>query len=168
MVPQRPGEGGAGIIHRIRNAMGGAVVNTCSEMGCELSCGGLTEFVVLKGELVASDRRMCDCLVFVAARPIVIGVAELKSRVAHANEVMEKLCNGSTVAVNILRRYTQGHDYRLCHVVLSRRWNVPEYRVITGRWIFVGGKRYPVLAKRCGFSLRDAIAASVGSPSPSR
>jgi len=129
-----------------------AVVERCAEQHCELRLDGLSNYVVLKGEQVCPDRRMCDCIIFVATESgVTIGIVELKSKTAHASEVIEKLTNASESALEIL----DGCGVRTAkpefwHLVLSKRWDASEYRVITNRKIIVGGKKYPVIPKRCG------------------
>jgi len=131
-----------------------AAMARCSEQHCELRLGGLSHYVVLKGERVCPDRKMCDCIVFVMMDDrMIIGIVELKSRTAHAREVIEKLTNASKSALKILDECGDrlvGLEFY--HLVLSKRWNSSEYRVITGHKVSVRGKKYHIIPKRCGTS----------------
>jgi len=53
-------------------------VNHCSERRCKLKLAGLSVYIVLKGEKICDDRRICDCIIFTTGDEyIVIGIVEL-------------------------------------------------------------------------------------------
>ena len=52
-------------IERIKSDCAHALRRRCSESGCTLRLGGLSSRVVLKGEELYQDRKMCDCIIFI-------------------------------------------------------------------------------------------------------
>ena len=144
----------------IRTNFSEAVVPRCSDMGCTLELDGLPNSVVLKGEKIATDRKICDCLVFAVRNRVLIGVVELKSKTVHADEVVEKLTNGTETALQVLDRC--GNDRmkpQVYNLVLAKRWDGSEYRVLTNRKVMVRGRKYLILPKRCGVSFSGIISS---------
>lgn len=150
------------VINFIKNNFARAAVTRCFERGCELKFNGLDKYVVLKGERVCRDRKMCDCIIFKARGYIIIGIAELKSKTAHSSEIVEKLTNGSEIALDILKegviKYKRSLMYQFCHLVLCKKWHTSEYKVISREKITVKGKRYDIILKRCGVSFSEIIS----------
>lgn len=148
-----------GVLDRIRKTRSHAMVRRCAQRNCRLVLDGLGNHVVLKGEFICKDRKICDCIIFVQNRHVIIAIAELKSRVAHSVEILEKLRNGSEIALDILEHCSQAHvEFEFYHIVLAKSWSTSEYRVITNRKIRVRGKKYSIIPKRCGCSLSDLIS----------
>ena len=145
------------VIDCIKNNFTNAIVPRCFEMGCMLNLNGLSNHVVLKGETICQNRRICDCIIFTEG--IIIGIVELKSRTAHSSEIEEKLTNGSEIALNILDKCSNNDmKFEFYHLVLAKKWHSSEYKVITSRKIVVRGKRYHVIPKRCGISFSAIIS----------
>jgi len=144
------------VIDCIKNNFTNAIIPRCSERSCRLKLNSLSNYVVLKGERICQDRRICDCIIF--TREIIIGIVELKSKTAHSSEIEEKLTNGSEIALNILESCSNnGIKFEFYHLVLAKKWHSSEYKVITSRKIVVRGKRYHVIPKRCGISFSAII-----------
>jgi len=138
-----------------------ALETRCSDKGCELKLFGLKNYIVLKGEDLCQSRRICDCIIFKVHSYIIVGIVELKSKTAHSSEVVEKLTNGSNVALDILEKCSDKHmKFEFYHIVLCKRWTSSEYRVIISRKITVRGKRYNIMLKRCGVSFSEIISGS--------
>ena len=146
------------VIDRIRNNFTNAIIHRCSEMGCRLRLNGLSNRVVLKGERICQDRRICDCIIFTGS--IIIGIVELKSKTANSSEIEEKLTNGSEIALNILERCCDNDiKFEFYHIVLAKKWRSSEYKAINSRKIVVRGKRYDIIPKRCGVSFAAIISS---------
>ena len=131
-----------------------AIINSCAEKGCKLELNDLEEHIVLKGEKILQDRKMCDCIIFLKH---VVGFVELKSKTVHATEVVEKLTNGTKAAIDILEGCNNSTDFNFFHIVLAKKWNSSEYRVITKKKIKIRGKRYDIIPKKCGTSFCQII-----------
>lgn len=142
------------LIQHVKNKFDYARIPCCREAGCELRLNGLINYVVLKGELLCKNRKMADCIIFVRYdAKVVIGIVELKSGNMHAEEVKEKLTNSLEVAFNILDDLGR-HDfqYRFHIIVLCRKWDDSEYRIIISKKIKFHGKNYSILPKKCNDS----------------
>lgn len=141
----------------IKNNFTNAIIPRCSEMGCRLRLNGLSNRVVLKGERICQDRRICDCIIFTGC--IIIGIVELKSKTAHSSEIVEKLTNGTEIALDILEMCCDNDmKFEFHHLVLAKKWHSSEYKVITSKRIVVRGKRYDIIPKRCGISFSAVIS----------
>jgi len=132
----------------------------CSEKGCELRLHGLGDLVILNGDGLCQDRKMCDCIIFSESDDLIVGIVELKGRTVHASEVIDKLTNASEIAAGILESASRGRlSFQVYHLVLAKRWSTSEYEVLRHRRITVRGRRYHVIPKRCGISFSEVIAS---------
>lgn len=147
------------VIDCVKSKFTNAIITRCSEMGCRLKLDGLSNYVILKGERICQDRRICDCIIFIRDDSIIIGIVELKSKTAHSSEIEEKLTNGSLIALKILERCCDNSvKFEFYHLVLSKSWYSSEYMVIISRKIRVRGKKYEIIPKRCGVSFSKVIS----------
>ena len=147
------------VINCIESDFINAIIARCSEKGCSLRLNGLSNHVVLKGERICKDRRICDCIIFTRDNCIIIGVVELKSKTIHSTEIVEKLTNGSEIALGILEECSDNDmKFEFYHLVLSKRMPPSEFRVITSEKIIVRGKRYDIVPKKCGISFSALIS----------
>jgi hypothetical protein len=102
---------------------------------------------------------MCDRIVFAAHNGLSIGIIELKSKTVHADEVVDKLTNGTEAALEISAQWANKQvSLRIYHLVLAQSWHPSQYKVITTRKITVGGKKYGILPQRCGVSFSQVIS----------
>jgi len=145
------------VIERIRARYPTAVSPRCEESGCRLGLEGLSDFVVLRPEGLCGDQRMCDCLVFVAARPVVVGCVELKSKTTHHSEVQKKLLNGAKLAKQALADCGADGDPALYLVALCKRWKEIERGPLIKRQLDLQGRKHSVVTKRCGISFLEII-----------
>jgi len=146
-------------VKSIKSKFTNAVIARCREMGCELKLNGLSNYVILKGERICGDRRICDCIIFTRDNCIIIGIVELKSKTIHSSEIIEKLTNGSEIALDILEECSDNRmKFEFYHLVLCKSWHSSEYKVITSRKIIVKGKRHDILPKRCGVLFSEVIS----------
>lgn len=146
-------------IDRIKSDLAHALRRRCSESGCTLRLDGLRNRVVLKGEGICQDRKMCDCIVFVPNGSVIIGIVELKGKTVHTSEVADKLTNSAEIALDIFEKYVDRRmKPRFRHLLLHRGLDGSERRKIERRRIKVGGKGYDIITKRCGVRFRDVIS----------
>lgn len=118
-------------IDRIKSDFSHASRRRCSESGCTLRLDGLSDHVVLKGEEICQDRKVCDCIIFVVGSPVVIGIVELKSRTVHSSEIVDKLTNGSEIALDVLEKCIGRQiKFEFYHLLLSQRLDPAERRKI--------------------------------------
>jgi len=146
-------------IDRIKSDFAHALRRRCSEGGCTLRLDGLTNRVVLKGDGICQDRKMCDCIVFVVNGSVIIGIVELKGKTVHTSEVADKLTNSSEIALSILEKYADwGTKPTIRHLLLHKGLDSSELRKIERRRIGIRGKRYDIIAKPCGVSFSTVIS----------
>ena len=63
-------------IERIKSNFAEEMVTHCSERSCKLKLVGLSDYVVLKGEKMRGDCKICDCLIFTENADGLIGLVE--------------------------------------------------------------------------------------------
>ena len=144
---------------RIKSDFAHALRCGCSESGCMLRLDGLRDRVVLKGEELCQDRKMCDCIIFIVDSSVVIGVAELKSKTIRTSAVADKLANGSEIALDIFEKYAgRRMKLRIYHLLLHSGLDSSERRKIERKRIKVRGKGYDIITKPCGVHLSAVIS----------
>ena len=148
------------IIACIKNDCSEEMVNHCSERNCKLKLTGMSNYVVLEGERICSDHKICDCVIFtVENNQIIIGIIELKSKTAHSSEIEKKLINGSKVALDMLEKCNDKRlKFNFYHIVLSKTWSSSERRIIVSKRIRIGGKEYDIIPKKCGLSFLELLS----------
>lgn len=138
-------------IDRIRSDFPHALRRHCSERGCTLRLDGLRNRVVLKGEEICQDRKMCDCIIFVVNSSVIIGIVELKSKTVHTSEVADKLTNSSEIAFGIFEKYADKHTKpRIHYLLLHKGLDPSEHRKIQKRRIEVRGEERNIVTIPCG------------------
>ncbi len=146
------------IVSCIKKRFAYAVIKKCSESNCQLKLNGLSNYIVLKGEKICNDRKICDCIIFKENHHIIIAVIELKSKNIRASEIREKLTNGREKGLMVLEKCNDNDTIDFFHIVLYKNIRVPEYRVIAAEKIMINGKRHPVILKKCGESFSKLIS----------
>lgn len=143
----------------VKNDFSNAVISNCQEGRCKLNLDGLNNYVLLKGEIICTDRKICDCIIFTKDNLIIIGTIELKSKDIHASEIVEKLTNGSEIALDIINKCKVDYmKFEFYPLVLWKSIRTPEYKVITSKKIIVRGKKYNIIPQRCGCSFSTVIS----------
>ena len=138
------------------------IVNSCTERGskCKLKLDGMNKHIILKGERLCSDQKICDCFVFAKEVDLeIVALVELKSRSAHASEVEEKLANSLERAIEILDDCgVSVKDVRRSLIVLAKNWRTAEHKKIRRSAIKIRGIKEGIIAEKCDNSLRDIIS----------
>ena len=156
------------IITDISNCIGGdedyakARIRRCSESGCKLVLDRLPNRVILKGERLVQDRKICDCIIFAiyeeAKGNLIVGIVELKSKTVDVDSVVKKLTNGSELALNILENCQKDlRNLKFYHVILSKGESSSKLKTLKRRKILFRGKRYNIIHKRCGESFWQIV-----------
>ena len=136
----------------IRENFGDGLVRRCADSGCRLGLKGLESFLVLKGERLCEHERISDCIIF--ADNVLIGIVELKSKTAHANQIIDKLTNAASLTLAILRKCgTRSSDFEILFIVLCKAWRVSDHRIISNRRIRLKGRNFGIVTKKCGTNL---------------
>jgi hypothetical protein len=138
-------------------------IKRCSEKGtgCKLKLNTSYEHVILKGEKICSDRKICDCIIFVNQNDtIIVGIVELKSKHIDASAIEEQLTNGSKIALKILKKcpdtYNESNFYP---IVLAKGWGrASKHAVMKNIKIQFGSERRRIITKKCGDSFLEIIS----------
>jgi hypothetical protein len=146
------------VLDCIKNNNSDVIKNHCEDSGCQLKFNGLSKYVILKGDEIHRNCKMCDCIIFVEQdNRIIIGVVELKSKTIHVNEVKEKLENGSKTAFDIIKECGNKNKLDFCFLVLHKGINGSTFKLLSKKKIEVNGRKHNILIKSCGFSFLNAI-----------
>jgi len=146
-------------IECIREKFGNSAIKHCKEKGCNLNLENIRNHIILKGEKICRNRKICDCIIFIERNgKIIVVIVELKSRTVHVNEVVEKLQNASQVASQILNSCNSG-NYKVDFfpIVLAKRWITIESKRLTDERIKFRNKNYLILPKSCGTPLHQIL-----------
>ena len=145
-----------------------AVQTKCAESGCKLILDRkkLGTFLLLKGESVRPGKPACDCIIFIPPKEsekekgkIIVGLTELKSKTVHVSHVCNQLTGGLNFALELL--YDKGINakgFKCYAMVVAKKWNTPEYKLLTSKKLVYRGVKYRILPKKCGASFADIIS----------
>jgi hypothetical protein len=132
------------VIDQISSEYDYAVVESCREGGCRLDIDITHHRIILKGEKLCPNQRICDNIIFVENNVIEIILVEFKSRNVNVREVEEKLETCSRKALSVFGEFYGNTSFSLCHIVISRSWRPHEYRILKSRRLTIEGKRYSI------------------------
>jgi hypothetical protein len=146
-------------LNSIRMEFQAFVRERCEEAGCVCRCDGLPEHVILNGDQLQPDRPMPDGVFFISVSGVSVALVELKGRNADVSVVVRKLRNGGVTALEILKRVGyQARPSSMLYVLLTKAWrSSSEFIVMTRSKVEVAGRRYDIIAKRCGHALSDIL-----------
>jgi hypothetical protein len=146
-------------IARIKRDYAHALRDRCSERRCTLRLDHLSDHIVLKGEEICEDRKMCDSIVFVVNSSVTIGIVELKSKTIHTSEVADKLANSSEIALDIFKKHGDRRTKsEFLHILLYKALDGSESRKLRDRKIKVEGREHDIIPERCGSSFSKIIS----------
>lgn len=154
MTARRAEQGGA--CPRVRRLFGASVQDRCSERRCCLGLYGIRGCVILRGEDVASGKKMCGCIVFHdAAGPRVV-LVELKSGLVHTMQVIEKFTNALEWLSSVEGAIFGSDDYRITLLPLHKRL-VPRthHSILRSHPFRLGGRGHLLRGLRCNTQLSE-------------
>lgn len=135
-----------------------AIVKKCSESNCKLGLKNLSNFIILKGEKLTTNQKICDCIIYLQEKCVYVVLVELKSRTLHATEIIDKLTNGLIISQEIIKGVGLNiSQIKFIPLLLSLSKNTSEYRVLTSKRIDFQGKKYKILLKKCGIILSEVL-----------
>jgi len=138
-------------------------IKRCSEKGtgCKLKLNASCEHVILKGEKICSDRKICDCIIFVNQNnTLIVGIVELKSKHIDASGIKEQLTNGSESALKILKKCPDTYNVSEFYpIVLAKGWGrTSKHVMIRNTKIQFGSEKRRIITKKCGDSFLEIIS----------
>lgn len=108
------------LTNKVKKAYKYAVEPTCCESKCKLEMDVKGEYVILKGEKMVTQGKICDCIIF--QNNGTIAMAELKSRSLSVSSIVEKLTNGGNKAVKIATN-VGAKRFNLHFILLAKSFN---------------------------------------------
>lgn len=148
-------------IECIRKKFGDSAIKKCKEKRCNLNLENIRNHIILKGEKICRNRKICDCIIFIERNgKIIVVIVELKSRTVRVNEVVQKLQNASQEASRILNSCSSG-NYKVdfLPIVLAKKWINIERKKLTDERIEFRNRNYLILPKSCGTPLHQILNA---------
>ena len=145
-----------GIVAYLSNVFKNAIIDRCCERNCRLGLAGLSNCVVLKGEKIAKDRKMCDCIVIHSVSPPRIILVELKSGGVRAEHVIEKFENALQFLSQAEHNLHGNQVYNVNMLLLIKR-RLPRtfYTRLRAQKFNMKGKKHSIMTLRCGAGLVD-------------
>ncbi len=139
-----------------------AKIDRCSEHGCKLVLDSLPHRIIFKGEKLVQTRKICDCIIFAIYEGLkgnlIVGIVELKSKTVDTNNVVQKLTNGSQVAMNILSKCKMVREkLKFYPIVLAKRWKPSELKTLKKRKIPIADRKYNIIHEKCSRRFREII-----------
>lgn len=124
-----------------------AVVSACCENNCKLQIGAEGEYIILKGEKLVTQGKICDCIIFRNDGTTVM--AELKSSSLAVSSIVEQLTNGGKKAVEIAGK-SGVSEHSLYFILMAKSFKnySAKYR-LNHQKVRIGEKRYPIRRSKC-------------------
>jgi len=130
----------------------------CREGKCSLRLKEVGDFLLIKGDLVRSDVKMCDCIIFLQTPAPTLVLAELKAKTVHAREVGEKMRNAvGTLADLIARCPSLGTCSRFLALALAKGWTRSELKMLAQEHVTFAGNKHRIRHARCGARLSELL-----------
>jgi hypothetical protein len=142
---------------QITNCFGNSIVNRCRDEGCEFKAHGTKNLIVVKGEKLCPNRKVCDCIIFVPRGiRLAVFLVELKSSGHHVSHIIEQLTYGYEKAVEYLKDMDLFLLSDFSFLVLTKKRKYPQFTMLSESRIDRAGKKR-ILVKNCGFSLSELL-----------
>ena len=136
----------------------------CAAGGCALQLDGLPRVIVLRFESYCERRNIqgerCDFLVFVCRQVASVLAVEIKSgKNVEAKKAARQLQQASSHLPHLINELGDGPYRYLFYPVLvcASVKHANELKVLRRERIDHGGKRYPIIYRKCGTHIRDIL-----------
>ena len=133
--------------YKIESLYKNATSRICCDSGCRLRIDVKEGLVILKGENLVSQTKICDCIIFQNNKKITM--VELKSSSLNVSSILEKLTNGGEKSLEIADKVGITEP-PLCFILLAKKYsNYFAYDRLIHEKVEVRTKKYPILLGRC-------------------
>jgi len=150
----------ASSICKIRSTYSYATIEKCSEKGCSLRINNKVRnsIVILKGEKITRNYKVCDCLIFIERkRDLIVMIVELKRKSIDVSVIKEKFENTIDLLNDIISNLNLRSPKDFFPVLLYERMRGPEFSMLKRlRLHFACETRYLILEK-CGVDLSQIM-----------
>ena len=144
------------IVQKIKRKYNFAKLDCCDEQ-CSICIDTAKNYAILKGELLVQTQpeKICDCIIFQDDKKIII--VELKSNSLSVGKIKDKFTNSGKKAVSMASALESSH-FSLFMILLAKSYkNYFAQDRIRRIKVNIYGKKYPILPKKCGASLKAII-----------
>lgn len=133
---------------------------SCSERGCKLKTGGLN-CVIINAEKhrANANESMCDCIVFVDNKRIVVGICELKSGGVDVRQVEKQLRAGVNLAEKICATHVKGAKPRMIPILLTHPSPIDTLKLSVTK-VRVCGRDRSIVQRPCNTRMSDIMKLS--------
>lgn len=131
----------------------------CYENKCCLGLRGLSDYTILKGELVLPDKKVCDCIIFHDDIVPHVVLVELKRGLVRPGHVQEKFKNTLEWLLKTEEQFHDHTDYRVVLLLLyGRGISKSDHSVLRAHSFKLKGKKYSLQVLPCSTQLADLYA----------
>ncbi len=134
----------------------------CEERDCKLSIGITKKrnYIILKGDEIYKDRKMCDCIILIRKGKCFLVIAELKNRDIDAGDIVEKHRNSLKFARELVKQSVNRLEEIEYYPVLLHKGvktvEIRRFRQKRNKIRFCKDHRF-IIIKKCGSTLSDVI-----------
>jgi hypothetical protein len=134
------------------------IVEKCCENDCKFIINSDIKPIILKGEKIFKQKKICDYIIFIDGDIIKFCLAELKSKTSHPSDIEAQLQNGADVIQNILNIINiTCLPQNFYPLVLHKGMNNNAWRLLVKIKINVAGRKVPIDIQRCGAKLKSVL-----------
>ncbi len=155
-------------IDLVRERYSCAIINPCKEMGCEIKLSGYENYIILKGEKICQNGKMCDCIIIIESKDAIsFIIVELKNKCAKVSDIEEKFDRGF-LKISELEQFflsTCKKPKKKCKifpVIIVESWRVQEKKMLKSRRIPYKGHNYDIYDGKCNSFLKDIMLRQAG------
>lgn len=140
---------------KVKEAYEYAVKPTCCEGTCKLRFNMKEKYVILKGEKLVSQGKICDCIIFQNDGTIVM--VELKSHSLDVSSIVKQLTNGGNKAAKIAIE-AGTNEFNLYFILMAKSFgNYSATSRLNFQTVKVGNKTYPIHRSECNKTMNDIL-----------
>ena len=139
----------------IKNEFHRKLVKHCKERSCKLQMDINSSFVILKGEKIAQNEKICDCfIIFSYNSRILLALVELKNKSIHRNEIEQKFKNSLKYAKELMNKCEiKEKDVDLVLILLKKGIKSSEFQVLRD----IKFNRRKIFIKKCGIKISEIL-----------
>lgn len=116
--------------------------------------------MIIKGDEIHKDRKMCDCIIFMRNEKCFLVITELKNRDINATDIVEKHRNSLKFVKELVKQSVNRLEEIEYYPVLlhkkAKSVEIRRFRQKRNRIRFCKDHRF-IIIKKCGSSLSDII-----------
>ena len=145
------------ILQEIKKEYGNSVIKECKDSGCCLNMHKMSDYMMLKGELVSPDQKMCDCIIFHSSKKVIH--VELKSKSLDPGQIIDQFTNAGQKSWLILASLDSTDRFEPVFILLAKKYqNHSAVDMLRRKKIKIQGNRYSIRLEHCGDLLRNLIS----------